>query len=179
MLLLTNAANQRVTESRRARTLTVTAQYTSILRQQGQNKTPWQTFIADLCQLITNQHSQGNDVLLAGDYNEEFDITCDRITKMCSNFQLVNIMFHLTGQDDFTTYAHGSKRIDYILCDAWVSNASLQGCYELFQYRLKGDHRAMVVDFDTHLLFGNLTSTLATRAQREFSDRMPTKKSLV
>ena len=80
-------------------------------------------------------------------------------------------MFHLTGQDNFATYAHGSKRIDYILCDAWVSDASLQGCYEPFQYHLKGDHHTMVVNFHTHLLLGNPTSTLATPAQREFSSK--------
>ena len=80
-------------------------------------------------------------------------------------------MFHLTGQDDFATYARSSKCIDYILCDAWVSDASLQGCYEPFQYHLKGDHCVMVVDFDMHLLFGNPTSTLATPAQQEFSSK--------
>ena len=97
----------------------------------------------------------------------------DGITKLCSDFHLVDLMFHLTGQDDFATDARGSKRIDYILCDAWVSNTSLQGCYEPFQYHLKGDHCAMVIDFDTHLLFGNPTSTLATPAQREFSSKDP------
>ena len=90
---------------------------------------------------------------------------------MCSNFHLVDLLFHLTGQDDFATYARGSKRINYILCDAWVSDASIQGCYEPFQYRLKGDHGAMVVDFDTDLLFGNPTTILATPAQREFSSK--------
>ena len=80
-------------------------------------------------------------------------------------------MFHLTGRDDFATYGHVSKCIDYIVCDAWVSDASIQKCYEPFQYRLKGDHRAMVVEFDMHLLFGNPTSTLATLAQREFSSK--------
>ena len=76
-------------------------------------------------------------------------------------------MSHLTGRDDFTTYACGSICIDYILCDAWVSDTSLQGCYEAFQYHLKGDHRAMVVEFDKHLLFGNPTTPtiLATPAQ--------------
>ena len=156
--------NQRVTESGCIQTLTVTAQHTSILRQQGRNETPRQAFITDLHQFITDQHSQGNGVLLDGDYNKELDITYDGITKLCSDFHLVNLMFHLTGRDNFATYAHGSKCIDYILCDAWVSDASLQGCYEPFQYHLKGDHHAMVIDFDTHLLFGNPTSTLTTPA---------------
>ena len=93
------------------------------------------------------------------------------LKKLCSDFHLVDLMFHLTGQDDFATYARGSKCIDYILCDAWVSDTSIQGCYEPFQYRLKGDDRAMVVDFDTNLLFGNPTTTLATLAQREFSSK--------
>ena len=96
----------------------VTAQHTSILRQQGRNETPWQAFIIDLRQFITDQHAQGNGVLLAGDYNEELDITYDGITKLCSDFHLVDHMLHLTGRDDFATYARGSKRIDYILCDA-------------------------------------------------------------
>ena len=90
---------------------------------------------------------------------------------LCSDFHLVDLMFHLTGQDDFATYARGSKCIDYILCDAWVSDTSRQGCYEPFQYRLKGDDHAMVVDFDTNLLFGNPTTTLVTLAQREFSSK--------
>ena len=71
----------------------------------------------------------------------------------------IDLMFHLTGQDVFATYARGSKCIDYILCYAWVSDASIQGFYEPFQYCLKWDHRAMVVYFDTNLLFGNPTTT--------------------
>ena len=96
----------------------VTAQHTSILRQQGRNETPRQAFIIDLRQFITDQHAQGNGVLLADDYNEELDITYDGITKLCSDFHLVDHMLHLSGRDDFATYARGSKRIDYILCDA-------------------------------------------------------------
>ena len=145
---------------------TITAQHTSLLRQQGRHETPRQAYIADLRQFITDQHTQGNGVLLAGDYNEELDIKYDSITKLCSDFHLVDLMYHLIGQDDFATYARGSKLIDYILCDAWVSDASIQGCYKPFQYRLKGDHRAMVVDFDTNLLFGNPTAILATPAQQ-------------
>ena len=87
----------------RSNLLTVTAQHTSILRQQGRNETPQQAFITDFCQFITDQHSQGNGVLLAGDYNKELDIPYNGITKLCSDFHLVNLMFHLTGQDDFAT----------------------------------------------------------------------------
>ena len=49
--------NQRVTDSGQVRTLTVTAQHTSILRQQGHNETPRQAFIIDLRQFITDQHA--------------------------------------------------------------------------------------------------------------------------
>ena len=124
---------QRVLENGRVRTLTVTTQHTSLLRQQGRHETPRQAFITDLPQFITDQHTQGNSVKLTGDYNEALDIKYDGITKLCSNFHLVDLMYHLTGRDDFATYARSSKRIDYILCDAWVSDASIQGCYEPFQ----------------------------------------------
>ena len=42
---------------------------------------------------------------------------------------------------------------------------------EPFQFRLKGDHCAMVIDFDTNLLLGNPTAILATPAQREVSSK--------
>ena len=57
--------NQRVLDCGHVRTLTVTAQHTSLLRQQGSHKTPRQAFITDLHQFITDQHAQGNGVLLA------------------------------------------------------------------------------------------------------------------
>ena len=118
---------QRVLENGQVRTLTVTTQHTSLLRQQDCHETPRQAFITDLCQFITDQQTQGNGVLLAGDYNEELNIKYKGITKLCSDFHLVDLMYHLTGRDDFATYASGSKCIDYILCDAWVSDASIQG----------------------------------------------------
>ena len=49
--------NQRVTDSGCIRTLTVTTQHTSILRQQGCNESPRQAFITDLHQFITVQHA--------------------------------------------------------------------------------------------------------------------------
>ena len=113
--------NQQVLDRGHVRALTVTAQHSSLLRQQGRHETPRQAFITDLCQFITDQHAQGNGILLGGDYNEELDIKYDGIIKLCSDFHLVDLMFHLTGCDDFATYAQGSKRIDYIVCDAWSS----------------------------------------------------------
>ena len=105
----------------------VTAQHTSLLRQQGRNETLRQAFIIDLHQFLIDQHAQGNGVLLAGDYNEELDITYDGITKLCSDFHLVDLMFYLTGRDDFATYACGSKCNDYIL-------SAMPGCLTL-QYK--------------------------------------------
>ena len=95
----------------------------------------------------------------------------DGITKLCSDFHLVNLMFHPAGRDDLTTYARISKHIDYILCDAWVSDASLQGCYEPFQYHVKGDHRAMVVDFDTPSIWQSYLHTCYTSPMRIFIQR--------
>ena len=48
---------QRVLKNGLVRTLTVTAQHTSLLRQQGRHETPQQAFITDLRQFITDQHT--------------------------------------------------------------------------------------------------------------------------
>jgi hypothetical protein len=50
-----------------------------------------------------------------------------------------------------------------------VAEALINGCYEPFGHRTKGDHRNMILDFDSQKLLGNATYRLDTPAQREFS----------
>lgn len=49
--------------------------------------------------------------------------------------------------------------------------------YEPFQQRIKSDHRGLFLDFNTSILFGNATATLAPLSLRDFTAKCPTNNS--
>ena len=85
-----------------------------------------------------------------------------------SDFHLVDLTYHLIGHDNFATYHQGTTRIDYILCDTHTATVVTTRGYEPFQYRIKGDHHAINIDFHIPTLFGNKNNSLQTPATREF-----------
>ena len=62
------------------------------------------------------------------------------MTKLMSDFHLVDLTYHLVGHDNFTTYHQGATQIEYLLCNTHTATAVTAGGYEPFQYRIKGDH---------------------------------------
>ena len=164
--------DQQIIEEERIRTMTATAQQVSMLRQQNREEQPRSAFIKDLRGFIRTEKAKGHGILLLGDFNEPLDVTYDGMTKLCSDFNLTDLMFQLIGDDDFPTWFRGKdRRDDYVLCDLWVAEAIEDGCYEPFQFRTKGDHRNIILDFNSDKLFGNPTYNLHNQAQREFSSK--------
>ena len=160
---------QEIKEGNRIKSLTATVQQISMLRQQGRDITPRQAFIQDLRKFIKSQRESGNGILLIGDFNEELEVSYDGMTKLVADFGLTDLMWTETGTDNFGTNIEGTTRIDYALADEWVQDALVNGCYEPFQFRTKGDHRNMILDFDENALFGNPTYHIDTPSGREFS----------
>jgi exonuclease III len=123
--------DQRIVENGRIKTMTATAQQTSMLRQQNRNETPRAAFITDLQSLLRIEQAKGHGILLLGDFNEPLDVTYDGMTKLCSDFEFTDLMFQLVGDDEFPTWFRGSdRRDDYALCDEWIADAIEGGCYE-------------------------------------------------
>ena len=160
---------QSIVEGLRVKTLTATAQQTSTLRQQGRNDSPRSAFITDLRAFLHEQRALKNGIFLVGDFKEILEISYDGLTKLASDFELTDVMYHVLGKDDFATHITGSTRVDFSLADGWVAECIINACYEPFMFRMKGDHRNMIYDFDALRLFGNPTYRLHTPAQREFS----------
>ena len=71
---------QEIVEDSRVRTLTGTAQQTSILRLQVRDETPRHAFIHDLRAFLQEQRTLKNGIFLIGDFNEVLDATYDGIT---------------------------------------------------------------------------------------------------
>ena len=110
---------------------------------------PRKAFIHDLDKFVGTIRAAGNGVLLLGDFNEDLYNNNSGMKQIQSNNHLVDILWKECAVDQFSTRLNGSKRIDYILCDHWVSDCVVAACYEPFKLRNKGDHRTMLIDFDS------------------------------
>lgn len=62
----------------------------------------------------------------------------------------------------------GAGRFDYVLADIDIAESVIRACYEQYLLHNKGDHRTILLDFDTHKLFGNPTYNIQTPMTREF-----------
>ena len=161
---------QQIVTNNRVISSTASAQQTSLLRQQGRQENPRQAFVQDLQTFLQQRLDEDSELLILGDFNEPLTGTMDGMTKLCSNLQLSDLMAQVTGTEtDFGTHVRGHQRIDYALCTELVAQSAVRGCYEPFGQRGKGDHRNMLLDFDTRILFGNLTQALGPISTREFS----------
>ena len=98
-----------------------------------------------------------------------------------SDFHLVDLTYHLVGHDNFATYHRGTTRIDYVLCDPHTATAVTARGYESFQYRSKGDHCTITIDFHIPMLFVNNNNSVQTPIMREFysTDRKQVRQYLV
>lgn len=160
--------NQSLQQGQRIATTTATAQQTRMLRDSNCSLSPHQAFISDLKQFFGSLLSQHHEDLVAGDFNEPLSSQSSGMTKLATDLGLTDLMYQLIGHNNFNTHLRGSQRIDYILCTEHIADAAQAGCYEPFQYRVKGDHRSMIIHFDLLGLFGNPTHHIASPSQREF-----------
>ena len=80
-------------------------------------------------------------------------------------------MSQILGTTEFGTHVRGKDRIDYVLASDWVAEAVVDGCYEPFGQRSRGDHRNILIDFDAEKLFGNKTQQLGPISCRDFTSK--------
>ena len=146
--------------------LTYHPQLTSKLRSQGCHVAPCQAFITDLSKLLHRFQHDNHHIILCGDFNEALTQMRDGMSKLMSSFHLVDLTYNLVGHDNFATYHRGTTQIDYALCDTHTATAVIAGGYEPFQYRIKGDHHTITIDFHIPMLFGNDNNSLHAPALR-------------
>ena len=161
---------QSIRSPTKIKTLTATAQQQSILETEQQYISPRKAFTVDLTKFIHQIHQEKHSVLLLGDFNEPL-YNFKQMQSLTNSTGLVDIMWQECRQDEFSTCIHGKTRIDYVLADKEVADSVVRACYEPFLFRNKGDHRTILLDFDTHQLFGNPTYNIRSPMTREFSSK--------
>jgi hypothetical protein len=153
-------------------------QQESLLRQKGHQKPkPRKFFHRDLTEFIRVSKSRQELIILVGDFNEPMTEQSS-MARIASKHQLVDILFQRNSHlPEPNTYARGSTRIDYALVSPELTDAVTECGYEPFHQRIKSDHRGFFLDFDTELLFGNSTPTLAPMSSRDFTSKNPANNS--
>jgi hypothetical protein len=110
--------------------------------------------------------TQGDEVLIVGDFNEAFGSELDGMSHLAAEFQLLNLMQTRHKNRPPATYSRGKKCLDYGLATPRIADALLRCGYECFNARFATDHRAYYFDFDSDVLFGTSTPKLATPSLR-------------
>jgi len=135
---------------------TVARQLQSVYAREGRERfDPRTNHLTDLCRQLRDDRREGYSIILGGDFNTSLDAddACESLLRDGDLVDAIGSYHDTTGQ---ASYHRGSKIIDYILVSADIRHAILRCGYHAFDEYLGGDHRAMFLDFDTHLLFGTV-----------------------
>ena len=137
-------------------------------------QTPRESFIQELQSFITQAQLSGEDIILAGDFNEEMGNETSGMDRLATTCSLIDLFSVRTGTQTLpSTYQRGSKRLDYILISPRLLPTVLAAGYDPFGYRLPSDHRGMYVDLSTEGLFQHDHPEMAPIIQRDFTTKSP------
>lgn len=138
-----------------------------ILQQAARNMSPRQAFIEDLQGFITHLQSLGHDIILGGDFNESLQDKNSRVLRLATTNHLVDPFLHkFPHHTDFGTHEAGSRRIDLVLVTPSILPCINAIGYAPFEYATHSDHRPLILDLDTTLLFGSSASTPPPKERR-------------
>ena len=169
-----------VCNSRTSGTNTAAAQQRSQLIEEAANLpnlrrlNPRQAFTQELQSFIHQVQNDHEEIILAGDFNEEItknDSGMQNLATSCDLVDLFNV--RLGTADQPATYQRGSSRLDYILMSPSLLPHVKAAGYDPFGYRIPSDHRGMYVDFDTESLLQQDLFPLAATEKREFKTTSP------
>ncbi|KAI2490278.1 hypothetical protein MHU86_24299 [Fragilaria crotonensis] len=154
--------------------LTVAGQHRSLLLQSNDAvQNPRSAFRRDLLASLRYYQRAGSDILLVGDFNEEFGSDPDGLSFVAGELNLVNLSTCRHSSKVPATYARGSKCLDYALGSMRFKDAMISMGYDAFNARLSSDHRGFFIDFHTDILFGSPTQDLATPTRRMLKANNP------
>ena len=143
-----------------------TQQRSLLLDSEDRLSDPREAFLRDLNAYLQSCKTNGEELLVMGDFNERIGVERNPTSAILSELGLINLMLTRHSTPLPATYARGRKCLDYGFATNHVVQA-LEACgYEPFNLRYTTDHRPYFFDFNTDILFGNATPSLATPTQR-------------
>ena len=128
---------------------------------------PRQAFIQDLTNQVREFQSMKHDIILGGDFNETADKPRSGLLKLMIDTGLLDPWTHrFPTHPTFNTYRRGSQRIDTILCSPPVVPMIRSLSYSPFNWFTNSDHRAMVIDLNSLIIFQEPDDTTQLSVQQ-------------
>lgn len=139
----------------------------SLLRQHGQlQPNPRRQFIHDLDRLLSHLKHKGHSIILGGDFNSTLGEDATGLDSIILKHQLVDTIALLHGSYSCSTFARGTKCIDYIFISSDLAPSVSQSGIPGFDSVTMSDHRPIFVDFHIPTAFGASVPTLVTPPNR-------------
>jgi hypothetical protein len=128
---------------------------------------PRRSFITDLTNEIELWKSEGVNVILGGDFNENLGETIDGLAHLVSTCQLTDVHAHFHGiEGEPSTYVRGNRRLDYVLITEGVLPFVRACGIDPFFTTINSDHRGLFLDIDLAGLLGGEMAQLLPPALR-------------
>ena len=145
-------------------------QQRGILVDQVRYKSPQYAFSKDLEQQLASYHSEGDALILAGDFNCSLE---DPLMKKSTNQFLLNHMMLSRSGATQPTRDLGTRTINHIFVSTMVVNLIENTEYLPFWYGMNSAHRALVIDIKSEDIWGD-KPTPSTGHQRKLDSRQCT-----
>ncbi len=131
-------------------------QHRQILLEQGIDTCPRKQLLTDLQEAISEWIATGDQIVVAGDFNE--DVRDHPIRPMFDKFNMHELILAQHGNNAPNTFRNGSTPIDAIFGTKGIDIIS--GGYTSGRWGTPSDHRALWVDIDIYSTFGGLSPPL-------------------
>ena len=122
---------------------------------------PRKAFADDLVKFIAQLIGKKHDIIVGGDFNETLEDINSGLLRIATTTQLVDPWNNkFAHHPPFNTQIMGSKRIDSVLISPGILCCITKIGYAPFGFFTTSDHRALVLECDTKMLFGDVTDRL-------------------
>jgi hypothetical protein len=123
---------------------------------------------------LTRRRSNGETLLLVGDFNERLGDDPELLASITTSFCLADPHSSQHGSDsDVPTYIRGRKRLDYCLLDVLLLDHVITCGINLFNEIYRSDHRAVFIDIRLRLFLKAQLPPVSRSGFRFISTRSP------
>jgi hypothetical protein len=122
---------------------------------------PRTAFITDISKLLHHLQASNHDIIMGGDWNETIHDSHSGLAKLCLEHDLLDPwLTTYPSHRDFATFEFGNRRIDATLVSRRLLPYITHIGYSPVGLMSNSDHRALMVSFNTKLLFGQTLDQL-------------------
>lgn len=128
---------------------------------------PRNAFMNDLSRFITQLQAEDHSIIIGGDWNETQLDSHSGLAQLALKHCLIDPwQAHYPTQPEVATYEFGTRRIDAVLVSRNLIPSTVHIGYSPVGLMAQSDHRALIIEFDTKMLFGKILEPLPSLAAR-------------